>query len=105
MSDIYDPRREPRPVIGLSLSERDRDFWDDLGSRSTLRGKTADIDLFPTHDNDTCLNLLPGRATCSRRDDHPGRHIATLRRGGGAAATVCSAWPGTHRPTVADLED
>jgi hypothetical protein len=106
MSDLYDPRREPHAIIGLSLSERDQDFWDDLGSKSTLRGKTSDRDLFPTDSNegDQCLNLLPGRSTCSRRDDHPGRHMAVLGNGDTIPRTVCSAWPGTHRPTIADLE-
>ena len=92
------------PVLGLSLSERDRDFWDDLGSRSTLRGRTADLALFPASDHDTCLNLLPGRAACSRAIDHPGRHLALLG-GYDRRRYVCSAWPGTHRPALSDLED
>ena len=101
MSDLHDPRRDPKAIIGLSLSECDRDFWDDLGSRSTLRGKVHDLELFPTDwEAEACNALLPGRATCSRRDDHKGRHIALLDQ---PERHVCSAWPGRHRPTPADL--
>jgi len=78
----------------------DGGFWDDLGSRSTLRGRTSDRALFPLSAGDQCLDLLPGRATCSRVAQHDGRHVALL---GGAKRTVCSAWPGTHRPVVSDL--
>lgn len=35
---------------------------------------------------------------CSRKLGHPGRHIAV-------GAGVAAAWPGTHEPTLADLDD
>jgi hypothetical protein len=85
------------PILGLALSEASRDFWDNLDSRTTLRGVTAS---WPTAEGDMCLALLPGRSTCTRAEDHPGRHMATVVDG-----FIVSAWPGTHRPCVADLED
>jgi hypothetical protein len=90
------------PVLGLTDSEESRDFWDDLDGRSTLQYATADIDAFPPAEADQCLDLLPGRSTCSRAADHAGRHVAVLDQPDGTR-TICSAWPGTHRPTLTDL--
>lgn len=46
----------------------------------------------------TIFGLKYGGFLCTRKRQHKGRHIA-LGLGG-----VMAAWPGRHRPTIADLE-
>lgn len=49
-----------------------------------------------------CGEPDPGRPLggCNRAPEHAGRHIAI----GAQAAHVYAAWPGTHEPTLADLD-
>jgi hypothetical protein len=50
-----------------------------------------------------CAVLAPdGESACSRDCGHPGRH---MHAGGWPNPGVTVAWPGTHAPVRADLEE
>jgi len=78
------------------------DAWESRNSRATLGGISA---TWPQGGPEAvCWDAAPFEdAVCSRETGHAGRHMASL--GPAYGHRIIGAWPGTHRPTKADLDD
>ncbi len=66
-------------------------------------GKYLSGHRIPLHgDGGGCEHQADGW-TCNRDHGHPGRHMVLAPTATGSGVAL-AAWPGTHRPTEADLE-
>lgn len=84
-------------LAGAADHRAEQSVW--LGTRNGLEFK-ADPRFGWDTPGDGCGQPAPGEGLgCTRLLGHAGRHIAT------GMDEVLAAWPGTHEPTLADLDD